>query len=108
MQGFVIAVVIALLAGCAPVAPKPAVPVAYRCDGGREFALDVAPSGDAAVIDISGMSFRLFREPATTDGTRFSCSVLSVWRHGDMAEVQMEDAQFLTNCRPIPSPSLRP
>lgn len=99
MRLFVIALAIAAISGCA-TAPKPAAPVAYRCEDGRQFTLDVAPSGDAATINISGMNFQLFREPAAS-GTRFGCSVLTVSRDGDVAEVQMEDAPYFRNCRSV-------
>jgi len=96
----VISVAIALASGCAPTVPKPAGPVTYRCDDGRQFALDVAPSGDAAMISISGMNFQLFREPAA-NGTRFGCGVLTLTREGDTAEVKMDDAQTFRNCRSV-------
>ncbi len=100
MRTFVIALVVVIISGCAPVAQKPAAPVAYRCDDGRDFTLDVAPSGDAATINLKGMIFQLLREPASS-GTRFSCGVLTVSREGDVTEVQMENEQFLRNCRPL-------
>lgn len=101
MRTLVIALVVGMISGCAPVAQKPAAPVAYRCEDGRDFTLAVAPSGETAIVNLSGMSFQLLREPASS-GTRFSCSVLTVWRQGDVTEVQMENEQFLRNCRPAP------
>lgn len=100
MRLFVISVGIAVISGCSSTATKPPDLATYRCEDGRQFELGVALAGDAAIISISGMRFQLLREPAT-NGTRFGCGVLTVWRNGDVTEVQMDDAQVFKNCRPL-------
>jgi len=86
-------------AGCTSLAPTPPQAVNYRCDGGRIFSVTEASSGDAAIIDISGMRFALQGEPTGGPGQRYSCGILTLWRDGATARVEMEGSGLYDNCR---------
>lgn len=98
----VVALLMADLAGCAWTAAPDPERVAYRCDGGREFALVLGPEGRAA-IEISGMRFALHAEPGDGTGQRFQCSELTVWRDGADARVAFAAGQTLSHCRAQPA-----
>jgi len=87
------------LSGCAPLAPLPTPSQRYQCEGGREFRLSVAAGGDSAILEISGMSFRLQAEHTSGPGERYSCSELTLWRDGELARVDWEGVQRFTKCR---------
>lgn len=90
--------VVASIAGCA-VQPQSAPVLGYRCDDGREFSLRISPSTETAEIEIARMRFGLLADPAAGPGEKFSCSVLTLWRQGDMARVEMDGAPQFSNCR---------
>lgn len=87
----------AFLAGCAQTPPA-ARPVAYACDTGKGFSVIYHPWGDAA-IDIDGMRFGLMKEATDDSGERYGCGALTLWRHGNMARVDMQGAGMYENCR---------
>jgi membrane-bound inhibitor of C-type lysozyme len=94
----IIAVLLAL-AGCAARPPAPPEVTSYRCDEGRNFALSVAASRKSAQIEFSGMQFALRPAPsASVPGEHFSCDVLTVWREGDRARVDMDGETPFRNC----------
>lgn len=95
-------VLLGALAGCAPLGVPPAPTFHYRCNDDREFSLVIPPSGDAATIVISGMRFDLLREASTEPGERYACSMLTLWRDGSRARVELEGSPQFTNCRPKP------
>lgn len=88
-----------LLGGCAIQAPLPPQPLTYGCDEGREFSVSVAPAGDTATIVINHMRFGLRAEPATGSEEKFGCDVLTFWREGETARVDMEGSPQFSNCR---------
>lgn len=97
-RGILAVGVLAALSGCAPFGLAPAPSVSYQCEDGHDFRLTVAPSGDSAIIEISGMRFSLAAEPPRGSGERYECSELGVWREGDVASLRMGQPGF-TNCR---------
>ena len=90
---------LAALSGCAPLAVPPAPTLHFQCDAGREFSVVVSPSGESASIEISRMQFRLQAEPSAEPGQRYACGVLTLWRDGDQARVEMEGSPQFRNCR---------
>lgn len=87
-----------VVAGCA-VQPQSPQTFNYGCDDGREFALRISPSGETASIEIARMHFDLLADPASGSGESFSCSMLTLWRQGEEARVDMEGASHFRNCR---------
>lgn len=94
-------ILLAALSGCAPLAVPPAPTSHYQCDGGSEFSLSIAPSGEWASIEISRMQFSLQAEPSAEPGQRYACGVLTLWRDGDRARVEMDGAPQFTGCREV-------
>ncbi len=94
------AVLVMALSGCAAIAPLQ--PVHYRCDDGREFSVIYRPAGRSARIDIAGMRFELEPEQTKEGGDRYGCGVLTLWRDGQGARVEMEGQGLYANCLPRP------
>lgn len=90
---------IAVLGACAGLPSAPPSTTAYVCDDGREFSVAVASSGSAAIIDIGRMRFSLVAEAATDGAEQFGCGVLTLWRKGDQAKLDMEGTQQIGECR---------
>lgn len=86
------------LPACAPLAPAPQTVLRYQCEGGQQFLLSIAATGDGATIELARMRFSLRSEAASGPGQRYSCDVLSVWRDGERAKVDMQDAPHLADC----------
>lgn len=89
----------AALPACAPLSPAPETVLNYQCEGGQQFSLAIAAAGDAATIELARMRFSLRGEAANGPGQSYSCDVLRVWRDGDKARVELQDAPHLTDCR---------
>lgn len=90
--------VAAIVTACA-VQPQPPQVLSYACDDGRGFSLSISPSGDSAAIEIARMQFGLLADPAAGPGEQFNCSMLTLRRRGDMANVDMEGEPQFRNCR---------
>ena len=90
--------VVTVLVGCA-VQPQSAPVLGYQCDDGREFSVRISPSTETAEIEIARMRFGLLADPASGPGEKFSCSMLTLWRQGDMARVDMDGAPQFSHCR---------
>lgn len=97
--GLFTAILAATLAGCALISPQPPQTVSYRCDNGKEFAVTYPPPGEIAMIEIAGMRFPLLPEPSAEPEERYGCSVLTLWRRGEEARVEMEGDSLYVNCR---------
>ena len=88
------------LSGCASLlAPEPRA-TSYLCDDGKGFRLVTA--GEATVIEIDGMSFRLDPEKAAAGEVNFSCGMLRVSTRGGFARVDMDGRTHREHCREIP------
>ena len=87
------------LAGCSQIGLLTAPIQRYQCAGGSEFRLRIAASGDSANVEFSGMQFNLRAETSTEPGQRFGGDVLTLWRDGDRARIEMDGAQQFVNCR---------
>lgn len=92
-------ILLAALSACAPLGVSPAPTLHYQCDGGSEFSLSIAASGEAATIEISRMQFGLRAEAAAGPGQRYGCDVITLWRDGDQARVEMDGSPQFANCR---------
>lgn len=91
----VLAAVLAI-SGCAGlVAPEPRT-TNYACADGKGFRLLVA--GDAATIEIDGMSFRLDAEAAAAGESTYSCSMLRLTKRDDVAQVEMDGRVHREGC----------
>lgn len=88
----------ASVAGCA-VQPQPRPAQVYGCEDGREFALSISSSGETADIEIARMHFGLVADAPAGPGEKFSCSMLTLWRQGEVARVDMDGAPQFRNCR---------
>lgn len=89
-----------LVAGCSLIPSAAPQPVRYACDAGKGFSVTYLPEHDAATIDIEGSHFSLQAEPTEAGGQRFGCGVLTLWRDGDSARVDMQGVGMFENCRP--------
>lgn len=87
------------LAGCSQIGLLTAPIFRYQCAGGSEFRLRVAGSGESANVEFSGMQFSLRAETSTEPGQRFGSDVLTLWRDGDRARIEMDGAQQFADCR---------
>lgn len=87
------------LAGCSQIGLLTAPIFRYQCAGGSEFRLRIAGSGDSANVEFSGMQFNLRAETSPEPGQRFGGDVLTLWRNGDQARIEMDGAQQFANCR---------
>jgi membrane-bound inhibitor of C-type lysozyme len=99
MRHRLLALFTASLTGCTAMSPAPPEAVAFRCEAGRTFSVTPGASGDTAIIDIGGMRFALDAQPAGGPGERYGCGVLTLWRDGDTARVEMDGAGLYQNCR---------
>lgn len=90
---------VVVAAGCA-TPPAPPQPVRYRCDDGRQFAVTYQPGGRFAHIEIARMRFELEAEPADEGGERYGCGVLTLWRKGPGARVELQGEAMYSSCRP--------
>ena len=50
-------------------------------------------------MEMGGRRFGLMADPAAGPGGNFSGGVLTLWRQGDMARVEMDGAPQFSNCR---------
>jgi membrane-bound inhibitor of C-type lysozyme len=86
------------LAGCASLL-SPAETARYRCEGDREFILRINDGRQSAVIEFDRMKFSLRPAPtAGVPGEHFACDVMTVWREGQGARVEMEGSNPFRNC----------
>ena len=84
------------ISGCVGlVAPEPRT-TNYACADGKGFSLLVA--GDAATIEIDGMSFRLDAEAGAAGEANYSCSMLRLTQRGDVAQVEMDGRVHRERC----------
>ena len=90
---------VASLSGCAGLSSDRLETASYSCDGGRAFSVSYHPGGQTAMIEIDRMRFGLNVEAPDGPGQRYGCSVLTLWRDGDKARVEMEGVPAYTNCR---------
>jgi hypothetical protein len=85
------------LAACSSVAPPRTE--SYRCAGGKEFSL-VLDARAGARLQLGGMSFPVSAE-AGREGV-YACEVLTVWRDGRTAWMDMQGQPALRDCTRIP------
>jgi hypothetical protein len=71
----------------------------YRCAGGRQFAL-VLDARAGPRLDLSGMSFPVAAE-AGREGV-YACEVLTVWRDGRTAWLDVQGQPELRDCVRVP------
>lgn len=88
----------AALSGCSLMKPAPATPVAYTCDAGRGFSVSYDAARDAATIEIAQSRFALQAEPSESPGERYGCDVLTLWRTGTTARVELQGVGIYENC----------
>ena len=82
--------------GCAGlVAPEARTPN-ESCAEGKCFRL--LSTGDAATIEIDGMSFRLDAQAAAAGEANYSCSMLRLTKRGDVAQVEMDGRVHRDRC----------
>ena len=91
----VLAAVLAI-PGCAGLVAPELRTANYACADGKGFRLLVA--GDAATIEIDGMSFRLDAEAAAAGEDSYSCSMLRLTKRGDVAQVEMDGRVHRDRC----------
>jgi hypothetical protein len=84
------------LAGCAPLIAPESRTTNYACADGKGFRL--LSAGDAATIEIDGMSFRLEEEQGAPGETNYSCSMLRLTKRGDVAQVEMDGRAHRERC----------
>lgn len=95
IQLFTLASVLAL-SGCARLmVPEPRT-TNYACADGKGFRL--LSMGEAATIEIDGMSFRLEAEAGAAGETNYSCSMLTLTKRGDLAQVEMDGRVHRERC----------
>lgn len=99
MRHTLLAILIMTSGGCSLIPPAAPQPVSYFCEGGKRFSVIYAPARDAAMIDIAGSRFALHAEPTVGAGERFGCDVLTLWRDGNGARVDMQGISMFENCR---------
>jgi membrane-bound inhibitor of C-type lysozyme len=92
----------AVLASCATDMPRDVqLPehVTYRCEGGRTFDVQFAPSRDAATVKLDGKSYRLPKVPGATQA-KFSDGSTTLWLDGQNALMESRIAGLAgRNCR---------
>jgi len=99
MRHAILAILIMTSGGCSLIPPAAPQPVSYFCEGGKRFSVIYAPARDAATIDIAGSRFGLQAEPTDGVGERYGCGVLTLWRDGDGARLDMQGVDMFENCR---------
>jgi membrane-bound inhibitor of C-type lysozyme len=90
--GWLCCVSVLSLVGCAPLPVQK-----YACANGADFTLRQSAVGTE--IEVAGMRFGLQAENPDGSGERLTCSMLTVWRDGGTARVEMEGRPYLDNCR---------
>lgn len=84
------------LGGCARLAAPEARTSNYACADGKGFRL--VSAGEAATIEIDGMSFRLDAEPGAPGETAYSCSMLRLTKRAGVAQVEMDGRLHRQRC----------
>lgn len=92
---FALASVLAL-SGCAQIIAHEPRTTNHVCADGKGFHL--LSVGDAATIEIDGMSFRLEAEAGAAGETNYSCSMLRLTKRGDLARVEMDGRVHRERC----------
>lgn len=88
------------LAGCAQLSNPESRTTNYACADGNGFRL--LSAGEAATIEIDGMSFRLEAEAGGPGETNYSCSMLRLTKRGDVAQVEMDGRVHRERCSEVP------
>ena len=89
------------LCGCAGQRLPGGGPEHFRCDQDRGFSLARDRGTAGVVIDIRGMRFSLNPEGSDAAGERLGCGVLTLWRQGDGARVEVQGEPAYENCRRV-------
>ncbi len=71
--------------------------VTYRCEGGRTFDVQFAPSGEVATVLLEGKRYQLPRVPGPTQA-KFSDGATTLWLDGQNALVESRIAVVGRNC----------
>ena len=83
-----LAVAAALLLGaCAADMPRDVKfpeRVSYKCENGRMFVVEFAPSGETAMLTLDGRGYRLAKVPSATQA-KYSDGRVTLWLDGETA-----------------------
>jgi len=88
------------LAACAADMPRETRfpdKIVYRCDGGRTFQVELAPSGETALLTVDGRAYRLNKVPSAAQ-RKYSDGRNSLWLDGQSALVEMGYTAFARGC----------
>jgi membrane-bound inhibitor of C-type lysozyme len=78
--------------------------VTYKCEGGRTFEVQFAPSGNLATVTLAGKGYSLPRVPGATQA-KFSDGRTTLWLDGQNALMESSVAMTGRNCasvQPLP------
>ncbi|MCZ7566839.1 MAG: MliC family protein [Burkholderiales bacterium] len=71
--------------------------VVYKCEGGRTFQVELAPSGETALLTVEGRSYRLNKVPSAAQ-RKYSDGRNTLWLDGQNALVEMGFTAFARGC----------
>jgi hypothetical protein len=85
-----------VLSGCAQLTAHEPRATDYACADGKGFRL--LSAGEAATIEIDGMSFRLEAEAGGPGEANYRCSMLRLTKRGNVAQVEMDGRVHRERC----------
>jgi membrane-bound inhibitor of C-type lysozyme len=100
-----------VLAACAADMPREARfpdKVTYKCEGGQTFQVELAPSGETAVLTVEGRSYRLNKAPSAAQ-RKYSDGNNTLYLDRQMAFVEMGMKAYARACQsetPLPEQAI--
>jgi len=100
------------LAACAADMPRETQfpgKVVYKCDGGRTFQVELAPSGENALLTLDGRAYRLNKVPSAAQ-RKYSDGRNTLYLDGQSAYVEMGATALARGCQsetPLPEGAMQ-
>ncbi|MCC6609753.1 MAG: MliC family protein [Burkholderiales bacterium] len=90
-----------VLAACAADMPRETQfpeRMTFKCEGGRTFQVELAPSGEAAVLTVDGRAYRMNKVPSAAQ-RKYSDGSNTLYLDGQLAFVEMGMNALARGCR---------
>lgn len=101
-----------VLAACAADMPRDTKypgKIVYRCEGGRAFQVELAPSGETAMLTVDGRGYRLSKVPSAAQ-RKYSDGRNTLYLDGQNALVEMGMSALARGCKsetPLPDEAMQ-
>jgi membrane-bound inhibitor of C-type lysozyme len=101
LRAMLVATAALVLAACAADMPRETrfpEKVTYKCEGGRTFQVELAPSGETAVLTVNGRGHRLTKVPSAAQ-RKYSDGSNTLYLDGQSAYVEMGMKAYARGCQ---------